>query len=347
MQETQTRHGSHYQLQRNGDAFQLQHMPRQLPDLAADQVLIQVGAVSLNYRDLLILRNAAQDTVDGQIPLSDAAGTVIAVGSRVSRWQVGDRVAPNFFAHWHSGKYQAKHYVQGALGGSQTPGVLAEHIVASEDAIVAIPAHLSLQEAATLPCAAVTAWHALFERGQLQAGETVLIQGTGGVALFALQLAVAQGAKVIITSSSDEKLARAKALGAWHTINYHHQANWDEIALTLTDGVGVDHILELGGPDTYARSINALASGGQIHQIGVLTGFGPTPNLWPLQAKNAQINGILVGSVAHFTALNAFLSQHQIIPVIDRQFAYAEAGAAFDYLASAQHFGKVVINVHP
>ncbi|WP_084414646.1 zinc-dependent alcohol dehydrogenase family protein [Chitinibacter tainanensis] len=338
---------SHYQLQRQPAGFQLQRVARPLPTLAADQVLIQVGAVSLNYRDLLILRNAGQDTVDGQIPLSDAAGTVIAVGSQVQRWQVGDRVAPNFFARWFQGKYQAQHYLQGALGGAQTPGVLAEHIVASENAIVAIPAHLSLAQAATLPCAAVTAWQALFARGQLQAGETVLIQGTGGVALFALQLAVAQGAKVIITSSSDDKLARAKALGAWHTINYRQQANWDDIALALTDGIGVDHVLELGGPDTYARSIHALASGGQIHQIGVLTGFGSTPNLWPLQAKNAQINGILVGSVAHFTALNAFLSQHQIIPVIDRQFAYAEASAAYDYLASAQHFGKVVINVQP
>ena len=140
-------------------------------------------------------------------------------------------------------------------------------------------------------------------------------------------------------------MARAKALGAWQTINYRQQANWDDVALALTNGVGVDHILELGGPDTYARSINALASGGHIHQIGVLTGFGPTPNLWPLQAKNAQINGILVGSVAHFTALNAFLSQHQITPVIDQEFAYEQASEAFDYLASAQHFGKIVINL--
>jgi len=345
MKDAQTNHSSHYQLQRKGEAFQLQRAPRQMPALEDDQVLIQVGAVSLNYRDLLILRNAGQDTVDGQVPLSDAAGTVIAIGSKVSRWQVGDRVAANFFSSWHSGKYQAQHYLQGALGGSNTPGVLAEHIVAKEDAIVAIPAHLTFQQAATLPCAAVTAWHALFERGQLQAGETVLIQGTGGVALFALQLAVAQGAKVIITSSSDEKLARARTLGAWQTINYRQQPDWDEIALILTAGVGVDHILELGGPDTYARSINALASGGHIHQIGVLTGFGPTPNLWPLQAKNAQINGILVGSVAHFTALNAFLSQHQITPVIDQEFAYEQASEAFDYLASAQHFGKIVINL--
>ncbi|QLI82519.1 NAD(P)-dependent alcohol dehydrogenase [Chitinibacter fontanus] len=345
MQGVQTQHSSHYQLQRNNNTFQLQQVPSQQPALAADQVLIRVGAMSLNYRDLLILRNAGQDTVDGQIPLSDAAGTVIAIGSKVQRWQVGDRVAPNFFPQWQDGKYQTQHYSHGALGGANLAGVLAEHIVASEDAIVAIPAHLSLQEAAALPCAAVTAWHALFERGQLQAGETVLIQGTGGVALFALQLAAAQGAKVIITSSSDEKLARAKALGAWETINYRAQPNWDEVALALTGGMGVDHILELGGPETYARSINALASGGHIHQIGVLTGFGPTPNLWPLQFKNAHINGILVGSVAHFNALNAFLSQHQIRPVIDQEFAYAQASEAFDYLASAQHFGKIVINV--
>jgi NADPH:quinone reductase-like Zn-dependent oxidoreductase len=345
MKDAQPIHSTHYQLQRKGDAFQLQRVPRQMPTLKADQVLIQVGAVSLNYRDLLILRNAGQDSVAGQIPLSDAAGTVIAVGSSVSRWQVGDRVAPNFFSNWLGGKYQAQHYLNGALGGANTEGVFAEHIVASDNAIVAIPTHLSLQQAASLPCAAVTAWHALFERGHLQAGETVLIQGTGGVALFALQLAVAQGAKVIITSSSDEKLARARELGAWQTINYRQHPNWDEVALSLTDGEGADHILELGGPDTYARSINALASGGHIHQIGVLTGFGPTPNLWPLQFKNANIHGILVGSVAHFNALNDFLSQHQIIPVIDQEFAYEQAVEAFDYLASAQHFGKIVINL--
>lgn len=143
----------------------------------------------------------------------------------------------------------------------------------------------------------------------------------------------------------DEKLARARTLGAWQTINYRQQPDWDEVALTLTAGVGVDHILELGGPETYARSINALASGGHIHQIGVLTGFGPTPNLWPLQFKNANIHGILVGSVAHFNALNAFLSQHQITPVIDQEFAYTQASEALDYLASAQHFGKIVINL--
>lgn len=336
---------SYFKLQRTSDSFRLTQALRPIPVPAANQVLIALSAASLNYRDLLILQNAGQDTVSGQIPLSDASGTVVAVGSEVRRWQVGDRVAANFFSNWYDGKYQARYYLDSALGGNMTEGVLAQHIIANEDAIVAIPEHLNFQQAATLPCAAVTAWHALFERGQLQAGETVLIQGTGGVALFGLQLAVAQGATVIITSSSDAKLAKARALGAAHTINYRTHENWDEIVLALTQGAGVDHILELGGPDTYTKSINALASGGQIHQIGVLTGFGSTPNLWPLQAKNAQINGILVGSVAHFAALNRFLSQHQIVPVIDREFNFLQVQAAYDYLTSAAHFGKIVINL--
>ncbi len=336
---------SYYQLQRGTDNFKLHKSVRPIPVPAANQVLIELSATSLNYRDVLILQNAGQDTVPGQIPLSDGAGTVVAVGSEVRRWRLGDRVAANFFASWYDGKYQARHYLSSALGGNMTEGVLAQHVIANEDAVVAIPEHLNFQQAATLPCAAVTAWHALFERGQLQAGETVLIQGTGGVALFGLQLALAQGATVIITSSSDAKLAKARALGAAHTINYRTDENWDEIVLSLTQGVGVDHILELGGPDTYTKSINALASGGHIHQIGVLTGFGSTPNLWPLQAKNAQINGILVGSVAHFAALNRFLSQHQIVPIIDREFNFQQVEAAYDYLASAAHFGKVVINL--
>ncbi|STQ90777.1 zinc-dependent alcohol dehydrogenase family protein [Iodobacter fluviatilis] len=337
-------HFQRYQLQPLGEVMALEQIQTHIGALAADEVLIKVAAASLNYRDLIILRNVGKGSVAGQIPLSDAAGTVVAAGESVSEWPIGARVATGFFSTWQTGKYQPQHHLAGALGGAQTAGVLAQYIVAKANAIVEVPAHLSLQQAATLPCAAVTAWQALFDRGQLAEGETVLIQGTGGVALFALQLAVAQGARVIITSSSDEKLAKAHALGAWQTINYRKQPDWDQAVLELTAGTGADQILELGGPDTFSRSISAVAGGGHIHQIGVLSGFAPSPNLLPLQLQNATIHGTLVGSLAHFKALNHFISQHKIEPIIDRSFSFNQAQAAFDYLASAQHFGKIIIN---
>ena len=267
-----------------------------------------------------------------------------AIGSGVTRWRVGDRVSVNFFPAWHSGAF-SRTALETALGGGQTDGMLSEYVVADEASLVAIPEHLSLAEGATLPCAAVTAWHALFERGHLQAGETVLVQGTGGVALFGLQLAAAHNARVIVTSSSDAKLACAKAMGAWKTINYRTQPAWDAAALDFTDGKGVDHILELGGPDTYNRSISAIAPGGRIAQIGVLTGFASQPNILPLQFKNASIDGICVGSVEHFERLNQFLATHRIHPVIDKTFAFDESPAAYKHLASAAHFGKVVIDL--
>lgn len=333
----------HYQLAAGNERARLQASTRSLSALAPTQIQIRVGAASLNYRDLLV-RQMQGDNRANLTPLSDAAGTVVAVGSAVTRWREGDRVSPGFFAAWINGAFKS-HHMPSALGGGQTDGVLGEVIVAEETAVVAVPQHLSLAEAASLPCAGVTAWHALFERGHLQEGDTVLVQGTGGVAMIALQLASAHGAKVIVTSSSDEKLARADQLGAWKTINYREHANWDQVALELTNGEGVDHILELGGPDTYTRSLNAIGYGGRIAQIGVLSGFDAAPHITPMQFKNASINGICVGSVAHYTRLNQFISQHQIHPLIDQTFAYDDAEAAYSALAAAQHFGKLVINV--
>lgn len=309
---------------------------------APHQVLIQVGAASLNYRDLLTIGDTSLPA--SYIPLSDAAGTVIAVGSAVTLWKVGDRVSPNFFASWKSGKFSLNH-IQSALGGGNVEGVLADQVLAHEQAVTAVPEHLTLAEAATLPCAALTAWQALFERSHITAGDTVLVQGTGGVALFGLQLAKAIGARVIVTSSSDEKLERARALGAWQTINYRKQPEWDKAALELTDGKGVDHILELGGQDTYNRSINAIGYCGHINQIGVLTGFGSAPNVMPLTFKNAEIHGICVGSGEHFANMNRFISEHKIKPVIDRQFGFDDTPQAYDYLRAAGHFGKIVISL--
>ncbi len=326
-----------------GGTFHLAQRSRTLAEPAAQQVLIRIGAVSLNYRDLLNFQDTTSNR-DGLIPLSDGAGTVIAVGEDVTRWSVGDRVSVAFFPTWRDGPFSTAALVC-ALGGGQTDGMLSEYVLAQADSLVAIPEHLSLAQAATLPCAAVTAWHALFERGQLLPGETVLVQGTGGVALFGLQLATAHGARVIVTSSSDSKLARAQTLGAWRTINYKTQPDWDKAAMDITEGKGVDHILELGGPDTYNRSIAAVAPGGRIAQIGVLTGFSSQPNILPLQFKNASINGICVGSTQHFEHLNQFISTHRIQPVIDKTFAFDDAPAAYEYLKSAAHFGKVVIDL--
>ena len=214
-----------------------------------------------------------------------------------------------------------------------------------ETALVAIPEHLSFEEAAALPCAAVTAWHGLVARAGLAAGDTVLVQGTGGVALFGLQLAKALGAEVILLSSSDEKLAKAKAMGASILINYRETPGWDVAVMEATGGRGASHILELGGPDTYDRSVRSVSSGGTIVQIGVLSGFDPTPHLRRIMWENASIVGVTVGSAEHFGAMNAFLAEHAIHPVIDRIFGIDEAPQALERLRSGAHFGKIVVRM--
>lgn len=328
-----------YALERAGSELTLVQRESEMPKLAPDQVLIRMKAASLNYRDLLTLADS-EGNKDSLVPLSDGAGEVEAVGSEVRRWSVGDRVSAAFFPTWRSGPFSPAHLAV-ALGGGQTDGVLSEYVVAQQHALVAIPQHLTFDEAAALPCAGVTAWQALFARGRIEADQTVLVQGTGGVALIAMQLANAASARVIVISSSDEKLAKAKHLGAWQGINYRVTPEWDRAAIELTHGRGVDHILELGGPATYDRSIAAIAPGGQIAQIGVLSGFGSQPNMTPLQFKNASVNGICVGSVEHFSALNRFLEQHCIVPEIDRRFGFGDVPQAYDYLRCAGHFGKV------
>ncbi|MCV2369353.1 zinc-dependent alcohol dehydrogenase family protein [Roseateles oligotrophus] len=332
-----------FQLLNSGSALVLELKSVQIPTPSAGQVLLRMGAASLNYRDLLTQGDSAS-TKDGLVPLSDGAGTVIALGAGVARWKLGDRVMANFFPGWVDGAFNPTQ-LGNAFGGGTTDGMLAEHVIVDQSSLVAVPEGMSLEEASTLPCAALTAWHALFERGGIKAGDTVLVQGTGGVALFGLQLATAIGAKVIVTSSSDAKLARVKAMGAWQTINYRSHPDWEKVALDLTGGRGVDHILELGGPDTYDRSIAAIAPGGKIAQIGVLTGFASQPNILPLQFKNASINGICVGSVEQLKRLVQFMAQHQIRPVIDEQFAFESAPEAYAQLSAATHFGKLVVKI--
>lgn len=309
------------------------------------EVLVRMAAVSLNYRDLMVLGGHYPLTAnDGLIPVSDGAGIIVAVGADVTRWRVGDRVAPTFFRDWQNGPFD-RSYLPASRGAGETDGVLADVIAAPEHSLVAVPDGISLEEAATLPCAAVTAWHALMVRGTLKAGDTVLVQGTGGVALFGLQLATARGARVIVTSSSDAKLERVRAMGAWGTVNYRSTPDWGAAVMDLTGGKGVSHILELGGADTFERSLSCMAAGAHIALIGGLTGFDISPALVPLLWANASVDGIAIGSAEHFAALNGFIAQHGIKPVIDRVFPFEEARMAYDHLASGNHFGKVVISL--
>jgi len=314
------------------------------PEPARGEVRIRVEAASLNYRDLLILDRAGQGELNGRVPLSDGAGVVDAVGPDVAQWQVGDRVAASFFRDWISGPFKSK-YVSSSLGGNTTDGMLAEYVVLPATAIVPVPTHLSSVEAATLPCAGVTAWHGLITRGAMRKGDTLLVQGTGGVALFGLQFAAALGVRTIIISSSDEKLARARAIGGSILINYRETPDWDAAVMKATPGEGASHILELGGPGTYDRSLRSVASGGKIIQIGVLTGFGPKPDLARLQWENADIIGVTVGSVEHFMAMNRFLTQHAIYPVVDRIYGFEQVPDAYAHLRSGSHFGKVVVKL--
>jgi len=306
------------------------------------EVLIRVRACSLNYRDLLIIKGLYNKKLPlPLVPLSDGAGEVSAVGDGVTRVRAGDRVAGCFMPAWIDGEpTEAK--AKSALGGGGT-GMLAEYVVLPAEGVVRVPDHLSDEEAATLPCAAVTAWHALVTEGGVKAGDVVLTQGTGGVSVFAIQLARLLGARVIATSGSDAKLERVRQLGASDGINYKMTPEWGGKARELT-GAGVDHVVEVGGAGTMPESMRATRMGGRISLIGVLSGagqFNPTPVLM----KNLRVQGIFVGSREMFEAMNRAIALHQLRPVIDRAFPMSEIRAALRHLESGAHFGKVVIRV--
>jgi NADPH:quinone reductase-like Zn-dependent oxidoreductase len=277
------------------------------------------------------------------VPLSDGAGEIVAVGDGVTRWRTGDRVAGAFFQGWTNGPFR-REMAGTALGGAMN-GMLAEYVALAETGVVALPAHQDFVATATLPCAAVTAWHALVTAGQVATGETVLLPGTGGVSLFALQFAKMHGARVIITSSSDEKLARAKALGADETINYRSLPDWEKAVYRLTGNAGVNHVIEVGGADTFAKSLRTLASGGQVHVIGGVSGFTAQVPLLDIISRQAVIRGIYVGSMEMFAAMNHALTWHQTQPVVDRVFEFADAAAAYAHLQGGTHFGKIVIKL--
>lgn len=311
--------------------------------LQPGQTRVRVKATSLNYRDLMTVKHGgARGARLPLIPLSDGAGEVVEVGPGVSRVQPGDRVMGIFMQTWLAGEPTQAH-TQSALGGA-IDGMLAEQVVLHEDGLVHVPDHLSYEEAATLPCAAVTAWQGLMTKGGMQAGDTILVLGTGGVSIFALQFAAIAGAKTIITSSSDAKLERAKQLGAAECINYKATPDWEQRVLELTDGAGVDHVVEVGGVGTLEKSLQAVRIGGTVSLIGVLTGAG-TMDPMAILRKGIRLQGIYVGSRAMFEAMNRAMSLHKLRPVIDRAFPFEESRDALAYMESAAHFGKIVVTL--
>jgi NADPH:quinone reductase-like Zn-dependent oxidoreductase len=321
----------------------LQIIERPEPTPGPGQVLLKMKAWSLNYRDLLVVKGLYNPKLKLPfVPLSDGVGEVIGVGDGVTRVQIGDRVAGCFMQKWIDGEVNDA-AARSALGGA-VEGVAAQQIVLHEDGVVKIPAHLSDEEAAALPCAAVTAWNALVTRGKLKAGDTVLIQGTGGVSIFALQFARILGARVIATSSSHAKLERVKQLGASDGINYKETPNWEEKVKELTGGAGVDHVVEVGGAGTFNQSMKAVRIGGRVSLIGVLAGKGDV-NLMPVLMKGVCVQGIFVGSRAMFEAMSREIAVEELRPVIDQVFAFDEIGAALKHMEAGAHFGKIVLRI--
>jgi NADPH:quinone reductase-like Zn-dependent oxidoreductase len=316
---------------------------RQQPLPGHGQAVVRVRAVSLNYRDLLVVKGLYNPKLPlPLVPLSDGAGDVIAVGDGVSRVKTGDRVAGIFMQTWLAGG-QTETNAKSALGGGMQ-GMLAEYVVLDEDGLVHVPVHLSYEEAATLPCAAVTAWHAVIG-SRVKPGESVLLLGTGGVSLFALQFARLAGAEVIITSSSDDKLGRAVQLGATHGINYRIVSDWDKKVRELTGGAGADLVVEVGGAGTLPQSLRAVRMGGRISLIGVLTGATGEVNPLPIVMRNVRVQGIFVGSREMFEAMNRAISRHRLRPVVDRVFPFEEAREALRHMESGAHFGKICIKI--
>jgi NADPH:quinone reductase-like Zn-dependent oxidoreductase len=307
------------------------------PTPGPHEVLVRIRACSLNYRDLLILRG--QYDPKQRFPvvlLCDGAGEVVQVGEGVTRVKTSDRVAAIFMQRWISGEL-TDGVTRSALGGG-IDGVGAEYVTLHEDGLVHVPEHLSFEEAATLPCAAVTAWNALFESGRVRFGDTVLVLGSGGVSLFALQFAKLAGARVIATSSSDAKLERLKQLGASEGINYKTTPEWGVRAQN------VDHVIEVGGAGTFSQSLRAVRRGGTISLIGVLAGFGEV-NPLPILMKGIHANGIYVGSREMFERMNRAITVAKLQPVIDRVFSMDEISEALRYMESGSHFGKIVVRM--
>lgn len=329
------------------DAFGLDNLrlaERPDPEPGPGQVVVEMRAVSLNFRDLLTVTGAYNPRQPlPLVPCSDGAGVVSAVGDGVTRAVVGDRVATCFSQGWIEGEPTVEK-LRSTLGGP-LDGALTEKMLLDEGGVVRVPEHLTDVEAATLPCAALTAWSALVELGNVTAGDTVLVQGTGGVAIFGLQLAGILGARAIVTSSSDDKLARARELGAWKTINYREDEQWGKTARRLTGGGGVDHVVDVGGAKTLAQSLQAVRVGGEISVIGVLSGTSAELDVIPMLMKQVRLQGLLVGSREGFERMNRAIAVSGLRPVVDRVFGFGEAREAFELMASGGHVGKICIEM--
>jgi len=329
-----------YEIVSDGGVDALALNTRPTPEPGAGEILLRMRASAINYRDLSTIEEpTARGIAYPRIPNSDGAGEVIAVGAGVSRFVPGDPVAGCFFQDWNDGQISAT-AMASALGGG-IDGVLAEEVVLNEQGAVHLPAHMSFAEGATLPCAGLTAWNCLIEQGGLTAGKTALFLGTGGVSIFGLQIAKMIGARAIITSSSDAKLARAAELGADELINYRETPDWQAKVLELTNGVGVDVTIETGGGGTLEKTIEATRVGGTISLIGVLTGGSINPS--SVMRKSIRLQGVYVGNRRMFEEMNAALSLNQIRPVIDQLFDFEEARTAYHVMRAASHFGKLVV----
>jgi NADPH:quinone reductase-like Zn-dependent oxidoreductase len=331
------------------DAFGLEHVrivERPLVPLRHHEIRVRVHAASLNYRDLLVVLGHAgrhNDVKLPLVPLSDCAGEVIEVGRAVDRFRLGDRVSCAQMPDWTAGPFKPEN-ARSALGGA-VDGVLAKYFSGHQRGFVKIPDALSFEEAATLPTAALTAWNALFEVGDLKPGETVLVQGSGGVSIFALQFALAAGARVFAITGSEAKVARLERLGVEHVIRYEKEPEWGRVVLEVTRGVGVDHVVETGGASTIDESIKAAAIGGSISLVGLLTGAGGRLDMLPILAKTLRIEGVMVGSVEMFERMIGMIEHLGIRPTIDSAFEMQDVAAALEYLQCGHHLGKVVIKV--
>jgi NADPH:quinone reductase-like Zn-dependent oxidoreductase len=325
-------------------SYDLKLVEAPVPRPGPFEVLVKVRAVSLNHRDLYIAKGYyPMKPRKSLVPLSDGAGEVVSIGGNVTRFKIGDRVAAIYYQNWFGGNATPQ-IAESALGG-ELDGMLSQYVKLNEQGLVLLPKNLSYEEGSTLPCAGVTAWSALFTHGNLKAGESVLLEGTGGVSIFGLQFAAAQRARPIITSSSDKKLERAKLLGAMGAINYKEDTDWEVRVRELTDGVGVRHVLDVGGEDTLPHAIASLANGGQIALVGGLGGFSgkiPTMKLIP---SRVTVNGISVGSREDFEAMNEFIEKNNVRPVIDKVFEFVDAREAYELMDSGGHFGKIVIRL--
>ena len=311
------------------------------PVPGAGQIVVDIKAATLNYRDLATVTAPSGRTPF--VPCSDGAGLVSAVGAGVTRVKVGDHVAPLFFQGWFAGDPTPER-LGGALGGT-LDGVLQEKVLLSEEGVTPVPSGYSDEEAATLPCAALTAWRGLVVQGQVKSGDVVVVQGTGGVSIFALQFAKAAGATVIVTSSSDEKLDRARVLGADHLVNYRATPDWAKEVRRITGKRGADHIIEVGGAGTFEQSLRAIRLGGKIAVIGILGGFVKDLNVAAIFGANAFIHGVTVGSREHFESMTRAIDANGVRPVIDKRFRLDEARDAFECMKSGAHFGKILITV--